>query len=304
MNRILVTDGLEKEAADKLKIIGFEVVEQHYSAEDLGIILKDFDVVIIRSATKIKKDVIDKAREGGRLKLIIRAGVGVDNIDVAYALENGIQVMNTPNSSSSSVAELAIGHMFTLARFINISNVTMREGKWHKKKYEGIELNGKTIGIVGMGRIGREVAKRAYALGMKVIYFDDLGIIKELKEYEFKELNELLKLSDFISLHVPYDSTKGSLIGKKQIDMMKDGAYIINCARGKVVEENALLAALNSGKLGGAGIDVFEEEPTANIDLVRHERVSVTPHIGAATKEAQTRIGEEIVEIIKEFFNC
>lgn len=305
MYRVLVTDGLEKEAILKLRDLGFEVVEEHYVPEELGVILREYDVVVVRSATKINKAIIDKASKTGRLKVIIRGGVGVDNIDVSYALENGIQVMNTPNASSASVAELTIAHMFALARFINISNVTMRNLEWNKKKYEGIELSGKTLGIVGMGRIGREVAKRACCLGMNVLYFDGLGELNDLEKYEYgyRDFDELLKESDFITLHVPFDSSKGPLIAKKEFELMKDGTYIINCARGKVVDEVALLDALNSGKIAGAGIDVFEEEPTRNKDLVNHPRVSATPHIGAATREAQTRIGNEIVEIIGDFFH-
>ena len=190
--------------------------------------------------------------------------------------------------------------MFALARFIAISNCTMRDGQWNKKQYEGIELGGKTLGIVGMGRIGKALAKKAEALGMKVVYNDMFGKQAELS-YEFLQLDELLRTSDFISLHVPYDKNKGSLIGKDQFDIMKDGVYLINCARGKVVEEAALLEALNSGKVAGAGIDVFEEEPTKNEVLVNHPKVSVTPHIGAATKEAQERIGEEVVTTISDF---
>ena len=192
--------------------------------------------------------------------------------------------------------------MFAVARFVNISNVTMRNGEWNKKKYKGTEINGKTLGIVGMGRIGRSLAKKATALGMKVIYTDLFGEQENLK-YKFVSLESLLKSSDFVSLHVPYDKTKGSLIGRDELALMKDGSYLINCARGKVVEEAALLEALNSGKIAGAGIDVFEEEPTKNEELINHPNVSVTPHIGASTKEAQTRIGEEVVDTIKVFFN-
>ena len=191
--------------------------------------------------------------------------------------------------------------MFAVARFVNISNVTMRNGEWNKKKYKGTEINGKTLGIVGMGRIGRSLAKKATALGMKVIYTDLFGEQENLK-YKFVSLESLLKSSDFVSLHVPYDKTKGSLIGRDELALMKDGSYLINCARGKVVEEAALLEALNSGKIAGAGIDVFEEEPTKNEELINHPNVSVTPHIGASTKEAQTRIGEEVVDTIKVFF--
>lgn len=299
MYRVLTSDGLQQGAIDKLVAAGFEVVNEHYDKDILGEKLKEFDALVVRSATKVTAEVLEKASEG-RLKLIIRAGVGIDNIDVNYANTKGIAVRNTPNASSDSVAELAIAHMFAVARFIGISNYTMRNGQWNKKHYEGIELGGKTLGIIGMGRIGRSLAKKAEALGMKVIYTDLFGKQEGLK-YDFLELEELLKKSDFLSLHVPYDKNKGSLIGKKEFELMKDGVYIVNCARGKVVDEAALLEALNSDKVAGAGIDVFEQEPTTNETLVNHPKVSATPHIGAATKEAQDRIGEEVVEIIVDF---
>lgn len=302
MIRVLVTDGMEKSALEELKIRGFEVVEKFYEPEILGEVLKDFDILVVRSATKVRKAVLDKAAEGRRLKLIIRGGVGVDNIDVDYAELKGIKVANTPNASSSSVAELTIGHMFALARFINMSNVTMREGKWEKKRYEGVELYGKTLGLIGFGRIAKEVAKRAYALGMKVIYTDVLGKAEGFSQYEFTDMNELLKQSDFISLHIPYNKDQGAVVSYEQFELMKQGTYLINCARGGVVNEKALIEALNSGKLAGAAIDVFEEEPTRNEELFRHPRVSITPHIGASTLEAQSRIGEEIVSIITDNF--
>ena len=300
MVRILASDGIDKSAAAKLRESGFELVEQFYEPEQLGEELKNYDVLVVRSATKVRKPVIDAAVKGGRLKLVIRAGVGVDNIDVAYAMENGIKVTNTPNSSSASVAELAIGHMFALARFIAASNVTMREGKWEKKKYKGIELAGKTLGLVGFGRISREVAKKAEALGMTVLYTDIIGEAQNCT-YEYCQFADVLKRSDFLSLHVPF--TGKPVIGADEIAMMKDGAYLINCARGGVVSEKALLDALNSGKIAGAGIDVFEEEPSKNLDLINHPNVSVTPHIGASTSEAQKRIGEETASIIIEFFS-
>lgn len=302
MIRILVTDGMEQNAIEELKAKGFEVVEQFYEPEVLGEELKAFDVVVVRSATKITKAIIDKADEEGRLKLIIRGGVGVDNIDVSYAMEKGMKVSNTPNASSASVAELAIAHMFALSRFINISNVTMRQGKWNKKHYEGVEIGGKTLGLVGFGRISRELAKKASALGMTVIYTDIIGKAADCEENEFCDLNNVLRRADYVSLHIPFFKEQGATIGRDQIAMMKDGAFLINCARGGVVDETALLEALDSGKLSGAGIDVFVEEPTKNEALVNHPKVSVTPHIGAATKEAQTRIGTEIVSIICDFF--
>jgi D-3-phosphoglycerate dehydrogenase len=194
--------------------------------------------------------------------------------------------------------------MFAIARFIGAANATMREGKWEKKHYEGVELSGRTLGLVGFGRIAREVAARANALGMKIIYTDVLGKAQGFDQFEFVSLEELLKRSDFISLHIPYDKEVGATIKAEQFAMMKDGSYIVNCARGGVVCEKALLDALNSGKLAGAAVDVFEEEPSKNLELIRHPRVSATPHIGASTAEAQTRIGEEIVAIITEHFKA
>lgn len=301
MIRVLTNDGLEQASIEALKGLGAEVVTEHIEQDVLGEKLKDFDAIVIRSATKLTADVFE-AEKGGNLKLAIRAGVGIDNIDIPAGEGIGVTVKNTPAASSDSVAELALAHMFALARYVAIANVTMRNGEWNKKKYQGTEIAGKTLGIVGMGRIGQSLAKKATALGMKVIYTDLFGKNDNL-EYEFLSLEELLKASDFISLHVPYDKNAGSLIGKKELEMMKNTAYLIDCARGKVVEEAALLEALDNGVIAGAGLDVFEEEPTKNTTLINHPKVSVTPHIGAATDEAQTRIGEEVVSIIKEFFN-
>ncbi|MGL5084241.1 MAG: D-2-hydroxyacid dehydrogenase [Clostridium sp.] len=300
MYRVLTSDGLEQGAIDKLIDAGIEVVNEFYPKEILGEELKKFDAVVVRSATKITADVLDVAAEG-KLKLVIRAGVGIDNIDIIHAHKKEITVKNTPNASSDSVAELALAHMFAVARFLGTSNYTMRNGEWNKKIYEGTELGGKTLGIVGMGRIGRSLAKKAEALGMKVVYTDLFGKQEDLAN-DFLDLEEVLKTSDFLSLHVPYDKNVGSLIGKKELDLMKTGVYIVNCARGKVVDEEALLEALESGKVAGAGIDVFEQEPNPNETLVNHPRVSVTPHIGASTREAQDRIGQEVVATIKDFF--
>jgi len=300
MLKILVTDGMDKGAVQTLKGLGHEVTEQFFEPEELKEQVKNFNVVIVRSATKVRKEIIDSAQQTGNLKLIIRGGVGVDNIDVTYAESKGIKVRNTPKASSSAVAELTLGHMFSLARFIGIANVTMREGKWNKKKYTGIELSGKTLGLIGFGRIGQELAKKAKALEMKIIYTDILGPAKDCPGCSFVSLDELLADSDFISLHVPGNKDKSPVISKVEFTKMKDGAYLINCSRGNVVDEQSLLDALNSGKLAGAGLDVFPQEPPQNLELIRHEKISVTPHIGASTKEAQKRIGQEIVSIIKD----
>ena len=296
MYRILSTDGMAKSAVQKLRDLGYEVVEEFYEPEVLQEKVKEFDALVVRSATKVRAPIIDAASAAGRLKIIIRGGVGVDNIDVGYATQKGIAVANTPNASSASVAELAIAHILALARFVAIANVTMRGGQWEKKAYKGVELTGKTLGIFGLGRIGKETAKRADALGMKVIYFgkgEDKGV-----PYEFVSADELLKRADFISLHIPAVKGQPPLVNAEFLAKMKDGAYLINTARGALVDEDALLDALDSGKLAGAGLDVYMEEPSKNERLLHHAKVSLTPHIGGTTKEAQDRIGEEIVEII------
>lgn len=298
MYRVLATDGMAKSAVAKLQEMGYEVVQEFYEPDVLAEKVKEFDVLVVRSATKVRVPVIDAAAEAGRLKIIIRGGVGVDNIDVDYARSKGIAVANTPNASSASVAELAIGHMFSLARYIGIANVTMREGKWEKKAYKGIELAGKTLGIIGIGRIAKEMAKKATALGMHVIYTNRSGPKPENSAYERVEMDELLAKSDFITLHLPVEKGAPPLIDAEKIGKMKDGVFFINTARGALVDEDALCDALDSGKIAGAGIDVYQEEPTKNQRLIQHPKVSVTPHVGGSTKEAQNRIGEEIIQHI------
>ena len=302
MIRILAADGMEASAIRTLEESGFEVVNEHYELPELMEKIKEFDVVVVRSATKIREPLIDEALKTGRLKLVIRGGVGVDNIDVKYAEDKGISVRNTPNASSASVAELAIGHMFNIVRHIHSANVTMREGKWNKKHYEGIELSGKTLGLIGFGRIAKEVAKRADALGMKVIYTNRSGHKPENDPFRYVTMEELYKEADFISLHMPKLADKPYLIGKEEIEKMKDGVYLVNTARGGLIDEEALCDALDRGKVTAAAVDVFKEEPTKNERIYTHEKISLTPHTGASTVEAQLRIGEEIISIIKTFF--
>lgn len=302
MLRVLATDGMDASAVKKLEDAGFEVVQQFYEPEALKDAVKEADVMVVRSATKVRKDIIDAAKETGRLKLVIRGGVGIDNIDKEYAEENGIAVRNTPSASSASVAELAIGHMFAIARHIGIANATMRNGEWNKKQYSGTELGGKTLGLIGFGRIAKETALRAKALGMNVIYTRRSGEDIEAKDYKYVDMDTLLKDSDYISLHIPKQKDRDYVLGKEEMEKMKDGVYLVNTARGGLIEEDALCDALDSGKVAAAAVDVFKEEPTKNERLVNHPKVSVTPHIGAATDEAQARIGEEIVTIITSFF--
>ncbi|TBX13817.1 D-2-hydroxyacid dehydrogenase [Clostridium perfringens] len=297
MLRILLNDGLDKKSISNLELLGFDVDTNHYDIEDLKEKIKEVDCIVIRSATKIRRELIDEAIKGGKLKLIIRGGVGVDNIDVQYAEQNGIKVRNTPNASSSSVAEIILAHMLSLARFLNQSNITMKAGLWKKKEYVGVELEGKTLGIIGMGRIGSELAKKCTALGMKIIYFDLMDIKNIDNNYRKVEFDELLRESDFISINI--SGTK-SIIGSEELKKVKKGAFIINTSRGKALDEDAIITSLNDGTLGGVGLDVFLEEPSKNLELIKHPKVSLTPHIGASTKETQMKIGEEVINIIKE----
>lgn len=297
MLRILLNDGLDKKAISNLEMLGCYVDTNHYDIEDLKEKIKEVDCIVIRSATKIRRELIDEAIKGGNLKLIIRGGVGLDNIDVQYAEQNGIKVRNTPNASSSSVAEIILAHMFSLARFLNQSNITMKDGLWKKKEYVGVELEGKTLGIIGMGRIGSELAKKCISLGMKIIYFDLMDIKNIDNNYRKVEFDELLRESDFISINI--SGTK-SIIGSEELKKVKKGVFIINTSRGKALDEEAIITSLNDGTLGGVGLDVFLEEPSKNLELINHPKVSLTPHIGASTKEAQMKIGEEVINIIKE----
>lgn len=299
--RILVTDGMDAGAMEKLRADGYEVVEQFYEPDALGTALKDFDAVIIRSASKIKAAQID-AEKGGKLKLIIRAGVGMDNIDIPYAEAAGISCKNTPRASTNAVAELALAHMFSCARFLSIAGSTMREGKWEKKAYsKGVELTGKTLGILGYGRIGQAIGAKAQALGMNVLAYDIYQVPGlECDTMHYVSMDEVLSQSDIVSLHTPSVDGK-PLINAESIAKMKDGVIFVNTSRGSNVDEAALLDALNSGKIRAAGLDVFADEKALNMDLIRHPHVSCSPHVGAGTDEAQARIGAELVDIIEHF---
>lgn len=299
MVKVLANDGLDFKYKKQLEDLGVEVLDFHYNNESLKEEIKNFDVILVRSATKITKDIIDKAIEGKKLKLIIRGGVGVDNIDVDYAKSKGIKVCNTPCASSVSVAEMVLAHIFSLAKLLNQSNVTMRDGAWNKKQYVGIELLNKTLGILGMGRIGKELALRARALGMNVVYYDILGEIDEMYG-EFKDFDYVLENSKFLSINI---SGSKVIIGKDEFKKMQNDSFLINCSRGSVVDEEALLYALENKEILGAGLDVFSSEPVKNKKLLSCKNVSLSPHIAASTKEAQDKIGEEIVAIIKDKFN-
>jgi len=318
MINVLANDGISQAGIDSLKTNGFNIVTEKVAQKDLidKINIENYQVLLVRSATTVRKDLIDACP---KLKIIVRGGVGMDNIDVDYAREKGLKVINTPTASSASVAELVFAHLFGMVRFLYASNREMpMEGDTHfkdlKKSFAGgRELAGKTLGIIGFGRIGQEVAKRAIGLGMKIIA-NDKFIDKENITLEFfngdkksftietESLKVVLKNSDFITLHIPKDGGK-SIIGAEEIGMMKTGAGIINAARGGVIDETALMFALDKEKLAYAGLDVFENEPNPSIHLLMHGAVSLTPHIGAATLEAQDRIGTELAKQICAYFN-
>lgn len=310
--KVLANDGISKSGIKALEKGGFEVITTKVAQEQVAnfINTNNIDVLLVRSATKAKQDIIDDCPN---LKIIGRGGVGMDNIDVTYAKEKGIHVINTPASSSESVAELVFAHLFTGVRFLHDSNRNMPlEGDFNfdglKKAYaNGIELRGKTIGIIGFGRIGQAVAKMALGLGMKVIASDKFLGKADVRvdfyngqfinvEIETEPMEDLLKHSDFITLHVPAQDEY--VIGKEEFEIMKNDVGIINCARGGVIDEVALIDALESDKVLFAGLDVFENEPSPEIRILMHPRISLTPHIGAATLEAQDRIGTELAEQI------
>ena len=318
MIKILANDGISSSGIKLLEDNGFDICTENVSQNQLidEINKNNYQVLLVRSATKAKKDLIDNCPN---LKIIGRGGVGMDNIDVDYAKEKGITVINTPAASSDSVAELVFAHLFGMVRFLYESNRRMpMEGdtdfKNLKKSFsKGIELKGKTLGIIGFGRIGKEVAKRAIGLGMKILVND--RTVKEssvsLEFYngvknDFKiitqDLKSVLNKSDFVTIHIPKINEK-AIIGPDEIGMMKTGAGIINTSRGGVIDESALMFALDKKKLAYAGLDVFENEPSPSIHLLMHNGVSLTPHIGAATIEAQDRIGTELADQIIKHFN-
>ncbi len=295
--KILITDGLAKDAIAALQEFA-EVDEHFYEPDALGEALKGYDAVIIRSATQIRQAQIDIAKTG-QLKLIVRAGVGIDNIDHAYAKDQGIHVRNTPSANANAMAELTLAQLFAVSRFIAAANVTMRKGEWNKKNYRGVELAGKTLGLIGFGHTARLLADKCAALGMDILYYDIVGADDQVP-YTYADMADLIQKADFITLHTPASKDGKPLLDGGAIASMKDGVRLVNCARGGLIDEAALLEALTTGKVAAAGLDVFVGEPDVNLDLVNHPNVSVTPHLGAQTYEAQARVGKEVVDVVKE----
>ena len=295
--KILICDKTEKEAIEQMRAAGLQVdIRDDITPEELPSVLPAYDGMVVRSRTKVRQPLIDVCPN---LKVIVRGGVGLDTIDADYARSKGITVMNTPLASSASVAELAVGYMFALARSISQATSSMKSEKWEKKQFEGVELGGKTLGLIGIGNIGKEVARRANALGMTVIAYDPY--VKAAEGVKIVTLEELLKVSDYISLHLPKTKELGGMLGADAFAKMKPGVRIINCARGGIIDEQALYDALTSGKVAGAALDVYADEPPTDWKLVKLPNVIGSPHIGAATKEAQGRVGAEVAQKLIDF---
>ncbi|MCI5082014.1 MAG: D-2-hydroxyacid dehydrogenase [Saprospiraceae bacterium] len=317
MIKILANDGIHPDGKILLEEAQYEVHTEKVPQDQLMEVLPDFDVVIVRSSTKIRQELIDACP---KLKIIARAGVGMDNIDAEYARSKGITVMNTPEAPAQAVAELVFAHMFSLVRKLHLSNRVMpKEGgtnfKELKSRYSGgTQLRGKTLGIIGLGRVGQQVARIAVAMGMKILPVDlvvdqvDIAInvfksdqVRMAVNIETVDFDTVLENSDFVTVHVPYTGGK-PILGKEEISKMKKGAYLINTSRGGTVDEDAMLEALASGQLAGAGLDVFNDEPHPKDNILNNERISLTPHTGAATLEAQRNIGLALADRIIAYF--
>lgn len=300
MAKLIVCDSIADSAVQGMRAAGIEVdVKDSITLEELADVIGDYEGMIVRSRTKVRAPLIDKAAQ---LKVIIRGGVGLDSIDVAYAQEKGIDVRNTPTASTNAVAELVLSLMFAVSRQVAVADAGMKAGRWDKKTLKGVELAGKTLGVIGYGRIGRLVGEKGKALGMQVLAYDPF-----VSHADIVSLEALCKTADYITLHLPHTPETHNIVGAAQFALMKSGAYLIQASRGGTVDEQALLAALEEGRLAGAALDVYTEEPPTSEflrKLVALPQVVATPHIGASTVEAQDRIGEEIVDIAKSYFGA
>ncbi|MDD5436694.1 MAG: phosphoglycerate dehydrogenase [Candidatus Omnitrophica bacterium] len=299
--KVLISDALSKEAVEILeKVKEFKVdVNTKLTPEELKKVIKDYDALLVRSATKVTKDVINAA---AKLKIVGRAGVGLDNVDVGAASKKGIIVVNTPAGNTISTAEHTFSMILALSRNIPQADQSVKKGEWERKKFMGVEIYGKTLGIVGLGRIGTEVARRALSFGMKVAAYDPFLSADKAKELgiELVDLNTLYKTADYITVHTPLTDETKHMISDKQFGMMKKGVRVINCARGGIIDEVALAAAIESGKVAGAAFDVFEEEPPKNSKLVTLGKVVLTPHLGASTEEAQMNVAIDVANTVRD----
>lgn len=297
--KVLICDATDPKALKLIEQAGIEVVNQpDITPEELIKVIPDYPCMVVRSRTKVTKEVIDA---GTGLKAIVRAGVGLDNIDVAYAKEKGVLVLNTPSASTQSVAELTIAYLMALARNIPLMTASMKAGKWDKKNFVGVEVSGKTLGLIGSGRIGKAVADRASALGMDVIAYDPY--VTELPGVRLVDLDGLFSEADYISLHVPHTDETHNILDADAFGKMKSGVRIINCGRGGTIDEDALANAIENGKVAGAALDVFADEPLSDSRLFNLDQVIGSPHVGAGTAEAKERVGQvaaqKVIETLK-----
>ena len=303
--KVLITDKMAEEAIQLLKDTGYDVTYDEMDRDTLLKEIPNYTALMVRGRTKAVKEIVE-AGANGNLKVIGRAGIGVDNVDIETAGKHGIPVVNAPTGSTASVAELAIGHMLVLSRHLSKANLTMKKGEWAKKQLKGNELGGKTLGLIGCGNIGKLTGKFAHAFGMNIIGFDPFISKDDMKKdgiEKIEELAELMGKSDFISLHLPHSPKTHHIVNEEMISKMKPTAYLINCSRGGTVDEKALYNALKDDKIAGAGLDVFEKEPPEGSPLLQLNNISLTPHIGANTKEGQIRAGtvcaEQIIKVLK-----
>ena len=290
--KVLICDATAQDALDTISAAGIEVVDQpDVTPEELMASAAEYDVFVVRSRTKVREALIDAATN---LKAIVRGGVGLDNIDVEYARSRGVQVLNTPTASTDAVAELTIGYIFALARHIPQMVASMKAGEWAKKSFKGKEIGGKTLGLVGAGRIAQATGSRARALGMSVVAYDPY--VASADGIEMMSLEDVLSQADYLSLHVPHTDETHNIIGTDELAKAKDGISIINCGRGGTLDEDALYAAIESGKVAGAALDVYAEEPSKGHKLYTLPQVIGSPHIGAGTSEASARVGAEVAQ--------
>jgi len=295
--KVLICDKTEPEYIMQMRAAGLTVdVRDDITPEELPGVLPAYDAMVVRSRTKVRQPLIDVCPN---LKVIVRGGAGLDTIDFEYAKAKGVTVMNTPLANSASVAELTIGYMLMMARSLYQAAASVKAEKWDKKSFNGDEIGGKTLGLVGVGNIGREVSKRASVMGMTVIAYDPY--VKEIAGIKLVTLDDLLAQADYISLHLPKTKESTNMIGAEQFAKMKKGVRIVNCARGGIVDEAALYEALTNGTVAGAALDVFAEEPPTDWKLLKLDNVIASPHIGAATREAQARVGAEVADKLIAF---
>lgn len=299
MAKVLITSDLEEKYIHQIEIQGHEIINKKVDENELLEYVKEVECIVVGYDTQITKKVIDAAVAAKKLKFIVRAGAILDNIDMEYAKSKRLRVYSTPSGTTNAVAEMVIGQMITISRNIHMTNINMRKGEWDREKYYGTEISRKTLGLIGFGRISRAIAEKAKSLSMRVIYYDKYSKT-ELYGFEPVTMDKLLKESDYISVHIPGGKENYHVINKETFDLMKDGVYFINYSNCGVVDDKALLDAIDSGKVKAAALDVFEEEPVKDERILNNPKISLTPHIGSLTAEADLRIGQDVVKYVTE----